>query len=148
MAPMAAATQLPLTPGERKAIAAAETFVRTNCYTTLPCDAPGAQLEFPESRGTDDLLLATRWATLNPRAYGISPGYDEERQEGWTVYFERSDYSLARLAKLQRLPPPRASESGLRGLEMNTGLTEMDFLHLDLRRDVPKKLAYPPSSLR
>ncbi len=136
------------TPEERKVITAAEAFVRTNCYTTLPCDPATAQLEFPESRGTPEQLLSMRRAMLNPRAFGISPGIDGGRQRGWTVYFEYSDYFLTlvatRVAALQ--PPHKASESGLRGLEMNTPLTQMRFVHLDLRRDVPAKHAYPPSA--
>jgi hypothetical protein len=93
-----------------------------------------------------DMLLSTRQGMLNPRAYGISPGFDQGRQPGWTVYFEYSQYFLTRLAELQHLPPPKASESALRGLEMNASLTEMDFIHVDLKREVAQKLAYPPAA--
>ena len=131
----------PLSRDERKAVGAAEVFVRDNCYTRLPCDISRMQPEFMDSSVRPDLVYEVRHNQLKPRAYGISPGTRPGVESGWTVYFEPTPEWLRSVPKLPGEPNIPANP-GLRGIYVNRSFQVLFVEHLELRRDAAEKLAY------
>lgn len=74
---------------EEKAARLAEEFVRQNGYTDAAADENNLSHETIEFYEDSDDLLKQRRNSLEPKAYGISPGA-RGNKKGWTVVFRYS----------------------------------------------------------
>jgi hypothetical protein len=131
----------PLSDPERRAVSAAESFVRANCYTIIPCvSAQQMQPEFLERTYSPELVRSYRQGSLKPRALGIRDGTRDGVQPGWTVYFEHTEAVIRATAALLREPPP--ANPPLRGLYVSRSFAPLFMEHNDIRPDVPMKRIY------
>ncbi|HZT59041.1 MAG TPA: hypothetical protein VFA21_10485 [Pyrinomonadaceae bacterium] len=75
----------PIMPAEDKAVIVAEEFIRRNGYTTQPPDRNNLSHETIETAESIDGILADRYNTLEPNAYGFV--YGRKGKSGYTVLF-------------------------------------------------------------
>ncbi|HEY0050930.1 MAG TPA: hypothetical protein VGB68_16675 [Pyrinomonadaceae bacterium] len=123
---------------EEKAVRLAEEFVRQNGYTDAAADENNLSRETVEFYEDPDDLLKQRRNSLEPKAYGISPGA-RGNKKGWTVVFRYSGRFRDNLEAKDK--STGNLEKGGRAVTMNENFQNLLVEHKDFRLEkIEKKL--------
>ena len=144
--PVPTSPKASLSPPAKRAVAAAETFVRQNGFVDQPADPKAIQWDITEGATpsvTPEVILEHRRHTIVGEAYGLSRGRGTA-SSGWTVYFE---YDPEFLNTLPRGVFEDLGEKG-RAVEVSDDFRELRMPNLDIFLRTAEVVLRPPSRAR